>query len=265
MQHFFSRRISRVRDQAMYMAIITGIGFACTGETTSDNQTASADTTSAIVQTSSVQMHNTLTDDEKAAGWILLFDGQTMDQWRGFKKAENDATGWKVVDGTLTTSGGNGDLITREQYGDFELDLEWRVAPKGNSGIMYRVVEGNTKSTYESGPEYQIIDDENYPHQLTDKQKTGANYDIDPPAQAASKPAGEFNHTRIVVKNGNVEHWLNGTKVVAYELGSADWKKKVKASKFNTMKEYGVANAGHIALQDHGDSVTFRNIKIRKL
>lgn len=236
--------------------------------TTSDTiaiDSVATDTAMAMNTSDAGGQLNTLTDAEKQAGWKLLFDGQTMDQWRGFHKQPTDSTGWQIADGMLTTMGGSGDFISRDQYGDFEMDFEWKVSAKGNSGVMYRVVEGNNKTTYETGPEYQIIDDANYPGQLTEKQKSGGNYDIEAPSQLASKPVGEFNQSKIIVNDGHVEHWLNGAKVVEYELGSDAWKQQVKASKFDKMKGYGVAEKGHIALQDHGNAVWFRNVKIREL
>lgn len=243
--------------------------FANTGceekKTSTKEEVVNTETPANSTATATTSQNSTLTDAEKAEGWVLLFNGENLEGWRGFKKSNSDPTGWQVENGVLMTKGGNGDIISKEQYEDFELEFEWKIAPKGNSGVMYRVVERDNKNTYESGPEYQIIDNENYPDKLTEKQKTGANYDIDAPKQNVAKPAGEFNHSRIVINNGRVEHLLNGTKVVEYQLGSNDWKQKIKNSKFGTMKDYGQAEKGHIALQDHGDSVWFKNMRIRPL
>jgi len=200
------------------------------------------------------------------ADWKLLFDGKTTNGWKAFNKEADAPTGWQVEDGVLTTPGGQGDIVTRDRYENFELDLEWKIAPKGNSGIMFRVVDnGPYRRTYETGPEYQLIDDQNYPAQLKDVQKTAANYDLQPAARAVSKPAGEWNHTRIVVQQNRVQHWLNGVKVVEYEIGSDAWRQQVQGSKFASLPGYAKAPRGHIALQDHGDRVWFRNIKIREM
>jgi hypothetical protein len=200
------------------------------------------------------------------AGWQSLFDGKTTNGWRAFNKPAGTPSGWVVEDGVLTTPGGQGDIITTGQYENFELDLEWKIASKGNSGIMFRVVDdGQHQRTYETGPEYQLIDDEGYPAALKDVQKTGANYDLQAVEKKATKPAGQWNRTRLVVKDGRVQHWLNGTQVVEYEIGSEAWQKQVQASKFAKLPGYAQTPRGHIALQDHGDRVWFRNVRIRKL
>lgn len=207
---------------------------------------------------------NKLTKKEQAEGWQLLFDGETLEGWHTYLK--DNADGWQVTNGILSTEGGKGDLLTDQEFENFELFLEWKVEPKGNSGIMYNVVEDKKyQAPYETGPEFQLIDDVNYPAQLTPDQKSGANYALDAPKVLAAKPAGEFNTTRIVVNDGKVEHWLNGQLVVAYELWTPEWKAKVAQTKFAEMPGYGKARKGRIALQDHGDAVAFRNIKIRKL
>ena len=199
------------------------------------------------------------------AGWQPLFDGKTTNGWRAFNKPAGTPTGWVVEDGVLTTPGGQGDIITTGQYENFELDLEWKIAPKGNSGIFFRVVDdGRHQRTYETGPEYQLIDDEGYPAALKDVQKTAANYDLQPVGKKAAKPAGQWNRTRLVVEDGRVQHWLNGTKVVEYEIGSEAWQRQVQASKFAQLPGYAQTPRGHIALQDHGDRVWFRNVRIRE-
>jgi hypothetical protein len=156
-----------------------------------------------------------------------------------------------------------GDLITNEMYDDFELLIDWKIAPKHNSGIIYRCTEENGAS-FESGPEYQLIDDTGYPDKLHDKQLSGSNYDMQAPGANVVKPAGEYNRTRIVVKDAHVEHWLNGVKVVEYELWSPQWKEWKAESKWKNVTPYGMSKSGHIALQDHGGGVTFKNIKIKK-
>lgn len=210
---------------------------------------------------------NTLTKKEKKAGWVLLFDGKTTDGWKSYKGREQN--GWIVENGILvckeTGVTKRSDLITAESFANYELQIDWKISPEHNSGIIYRCTEENGAS-YESGPEYQLIDDKGYPGKLSDKQLSGANYDMNAPAGGSIvKPVGEFNHTRIVVNNAHVEHWLNGKKVVEYELWSPEWEKTKAGSKWRDVKPYGMSKSGHIALQDHGGGVAFKNIKIRKL
>jgi hypothetical protein len=195
--------------------------------------------------------------------WRTLFDGGSLEGWRGFKK-DSVPAGWQVVDGALTRVGKAGDLITRDEFGDFELTLEWKVAEGGNSGIMYRVTE-DAGETYESGPEMQVLDDARHKDGQSRLTAAGSAYGLYPAPAGVVKPAGEWNAVRILVRGNHVEHWLNGTKVVEYELGSPDWKAKVQASKFKQWPGYGRAASGHIALQDHGDRVAYRNIKVRTL
>jgi hypothetical protein len=204
-----------------------------------------------------------VTADEQAAGWRPLFDGQTTAGWRGYRRAEMPA-GWKVVDGALTRVGDGGDIITTDQFANFELALEWKVARGGNSGIFYRVTEAGDRS-YHSGPEMQVLDDARHNDGGSRLTAAGSLYGIYPAPAGVVKPAGEWNAVRIVVHGSHVEHWLNGTKVVDYELGSPDWEKRVGEAKFKEWPEYGRAKRGHIALQDHGDWVAYRNIKIKVL
>jgi hypothetical protein len=207
---------------------------------------------------------NELSSDEKSAGWTLLFDGKTLDGWRSYR-AEAPPAGWEVKDGLLVRSGRGGDLMTVRQFADFELDLDFRVSEGGNSGIMYRVTTDG-QQPYHSGPEYQILDNERHADAKNGPDRlTGANYALHPPAVDTSNPAGQWNNARIVVHGNHVEHWLNGEKVVEYELHSDDWKTRVADSKFADWPIYGKASRGHIVLQDHGDLVEFRSIKIREI
>ncbi|MEZ4826634.1 MAG: DUF1080 domain-containing protein [Bacteroidia bacterium] len=207
---------------------------------------------------------NTLTAAEQEAGWKLLFDGKTTAGWHSYLK--DGVSGWTVSDGILSTSGGNGDLVSDDTYDNFELAIEWSVAPKGNSGIFFGVTEDTAyHSTYETGPEFQIIDDVNYPDPLDETQKSGANYALHAPSVLAAKPAGEYNTTTIIVNNNHVEHWLNGQKVVEYERWTPEWEAMVANTKFASMPGYGKDPKGHLALQDHGDAASFRNIKIKIL
>jgi hypothetical protein len=206
---------------------------------------------------------NTLTTQEKTAGWKLLFDGHSLDGWRGFR-SDDPPKGWKAVDGTLVREASGGDLMTVDQFGDFELSLEWKLTKGGNSGIMFRVTpEGG--ETWHTGPEFQILDNAVHRDGKNPITSAGSNYAVHPPTRDVTRPVGEWNDARLVVKGAHVEHWLNGVKVVDYELWSPDWDKRVQASKFGKIPPYGRAKRGHIAIQDHGDLVWFRNIKIRPL
>ena len=205
---------------------------------------------------------NTLTDQERLAGWRLLFDGTSAAGWRSYQNATAPIGGWQAVDGALTRVGNAGDIITSESFKDFELQLEWKLRPRGNSGIFYRVAEGS-EAMYYSGPEMQVLDDNGHPDGQSELTSAGAGYGLYPAPRGVVKPVGEWNAVRIVVKGNHVEHWLNGRKIVEYELGSPDWLERVKNSKFKQWPEYGRAAEGHIGLQDHGDWVAFRNIKIR--
>ncbi len=200
---------------------------------------------------------------QQGSGWVSLFDGRSTAGWRVFKEPGVSA-GWSVVDGALVTTPPGGDLISEKEYGDFELSLEWKISSGGNSGIMYRVTEA-AEATYETGPEMQVLDDTRHPDGKNRLTSAGSCYGLYAAPAGIVKPAGEWNAVRIRVKGNHVEHWLNGVKVVAYELGSADWKAKVAASKFKQWPGYGLAARGHIALQDHGDVVAYRNIRIREL
>jgi hypothetical protein len=212
---------------------------------------------------------NEMTTAEPGAGYTSLFDGQTMAGWRTYQNKPADS--WTVKDGTLYCKGSTtdksdrrADLITTGQYENFDLSLDWKISPQGNSGIMYLVTE-EFPAAYLSGPEYQVIDDVNFPEKLEDWQKTAANYAMDAAPTAKPKPVGEWNHTRIVVNNGHVEHWLNGAKVVDYQLWTDEWKQKRTTGKWKDAAGYGVSKKGHIALQDHGSEAWFKNIKIKEL
>jgi 3-keto-disaccharide hydrolase len=206
---------------------------------------------------------NTLTPQETAAGWKLLFDGKSLAGWRGFK-TETPPAGWKAVDGTLTRETGGGDLMTVDQYGDFELRLDWKISDGGNSGIMFHVTPDG-EETWHSGPEMQILDNAKHKDGANPLTSAGSNYAVHAPIRDVTKPVGEWNTVRLVVKGAHVEHWLNDVKVVEYELWSPDWDKRVQASKFGKIPPYGKAKRGHIAIQDHGDRVWYRNLKIKPL
>jgi hypothetical protein len=203
---------------------------------------------------------NTLTDAERAAGWRLLFDGRTTAGWRGYRR---DALpdGWQVVDGTLARVAQAGDIITVDQFESFELALDWKIERGGNSGIFFHVTETGDY-VWQTGPELQILDNEAHRDGLQPHTSAGSNYALHAPTRDVTRPPGEWNSVRLIVNGHHVEHWLNGERIVAYELGSDDWKARVAASKFRDMAGYGRARRGHIALQDHGDPVWFRNIRV---
>lgn len=209
---------------------------------------------------------NSLTDAEKKAGWKLLFDGKSTDGWRTYRNAAAD--GWAVSNGELVSRKDGvtkrADLVTKDQYENFELVFDWKVDKGANSGVIYRALE-TERPSYESGPEYQLIDDVGYPDKLEDWQKSGADYAMHPPSSIAAKPAGEYNRTKIVVNKSHVEHWLNGVKVVDYELWTPEWQELKQKGKWKDAKDYGMAKKGYVVLQDHGGGVRFKNIKIRIL
>ncbi len=189
-------------------------------------------------------------------GWKSLFDGKTTKGWRGYRK-KGFPKNWKVVDGALTRVGRGADIITEDQYGDFELELEWKIEEGGNSGIKFFVTEDESKA-HMTGPEMQILGKRG-----KSKTSAGACYGLYEPVENVIRPAGEWNSARIVSKDRKIEHWMNGRKLCAYEIGSDDWTRRVAASKFGKWKKFGKAKKGHICLQDHGDEVAYRNIRIR--
>ena len=205
---------------------------------------------------------NPLTEAEVAAGWRLLFDG-TLNGWRGYREGQV-LPAWSVEDGTLAFTPGDGgaDLITVEQFGDFELAFEWRVGPGGNSGVFYRVTEEEV-APYWTGPEYQVLDNAGHRDGGNPRTSAGSNYGLHAPLRDVTRPAGEWNTARIVLRDNQVEHWMNGEKLLEYELRSQEWREVVARTKFSDWPRYGMAARGHIGLQDHGDPVWYRNIRIR--
>jgi hypothetical protein len=202
---------------------------------------------------------NTLSDQEKKAGFKLLFDGKSTDNFRGYKM--DKVVGWEAVDGALKRVDPKApDLITKEQYGAFELLIDYRISKGGNSGIMFHVAETNEPS-YATGPEIQVQDNVNG----HDPQKSGWLYQLYKPDTDATKPAGEWNSMRILIapKGQKSAVYMNGQKYYEFDKGSADWDAKVQQSKFKDMPGFGKQTRGHICLQNHGDEVAYRNIKIR--
>jgi hypothetical protein len=211
---------------------------------------------------------NQLTPEEAKAGWRLLFDGKTTKGWRGFKKTDFPGDRWVVKDGTLAhiptgagDSHGGGDIVTVDRFSEFDLRFEWRIAKNGNSGLKYFVTEER------EGPiahEYQVLDDAGHPDaKVGTHRQAAAFYDVLPPAAGKPlRPVGEWNASRVLVRGSHVEHWLNGTKVLEYELGSPALKAAIAKSKFKDVAGFGTRIEGHILLQDHGDEVAFRSLKI---
>lgn len=206
-----------------------------------------------------------LSETERAVGWEMLFDGSTLEGWRGYQR-EDAPGGWMAEDGTLRFQPGveGGDLLTADRFGNFELALEWRLEPGGNSGIMFRVIEEEDES-YKSGTEMQVLDNAGHPDGANPLTSAGANYGLYAPVTDASKPAGEWNAVRILANGPHVVFWLNDVQVVEFDLWSDDWKRRVAGSKFVEWPGYGLADTGHIALQDHGDPVWYRNVRIRRI
>lgn len=206
--------------------------------------------------------HNQLSPAEKEAGWTLLFDGQSLAHFRNYKK-EGVKDAWQVKEEAMVlTKKGGGDLITKQQYEAFELTLDYQISKKGNSGVMFHVQESEPKP-WHTGAEIQIQDNIDG----HDPQKAGWLYQLYKPEPMldATHPVGEWNTLRVLITPEKCVHWMNGKKYLEYVKGSKDWNKRVAASKFSNKPNFGKATKGHICLQDHGNIVSFRNIKIREI
>ncbi|MGD9558542.1 MAG: DUF1080 domain-containing protein [Mangrovibacterium sp.] len=225
----------------------------------------------ALIAASCQPKQNVLTEQEKAEGWALLFDGTSLNGWRDFNG--DSLTGpWVVEKGTIKAEGhgsdANGYIVTDKQYENFILSWDWKISKGGNSGMLYHVLEGKQfKVPYVTGPEYQLIDNENFPDPLEEWQKCGADYAMYLPDTSRLKinPAGEWNNSRIVFDNGHVEYWMNGEKIIEFEAWTRDWFNRKNSGKWSHAPEYGLSQTGLICLQDHGYPAWFRNIKIKEL
>jgi hypothetical protein len=236
--------------------IISQLGLIAAGCTSVGNSVPAASSTASGA--------TPLTAEQRAAGWRSLFDGTSTSAWRGYKEQSFPA-GWTVVDGILTKTGSAHDIITRDQFGNFELALDWKIAAGGNSGVFYRGTE-EYDHIYWSAPEYQLLDDAGHPDGQSRLTSAGAAYAVYPSPAGVVKPAGQWNSTLIVVNGNNVQHWMNGQKLLEYDFGSPDWEAKVKASKFVAYPHYGRASSGYIGLQgDHDGTLWLRNIRIREI
>jgi hypothetical protein len=227
---------------------------------------------SLISLSTSAQELNTLTAKEKKAGWKLLFNGTNTEGWHTYLQ-KDASTAWKVQDGALAldqeakkNGAPGGDLVTNEEYENYELTMEWKISEGGNSGIIFGVHEDpQFKATYLTGPEMQVLDDAKHPDGKITKHNSGDLYDLKKSEKYAAKPVGEWNLVKIRKKDGKLTFWLNGVKTVETTMTGEEWKTLVAGSKFKNWKSFGEYAKGHIALQDHGNEVWYRNIKIHLL
>lgn len=198
----------------------------------------------------------------RTSGWISLFDTRTLIGWHAYQQPSGVTTGWRVDSGAIRTDGNARDLVSDQQYSSFELELEWRVAPGANSGIFYWANEG-TSEIYENAPEMQVLDNAGQPDGKSPLTAAGSLYALYPAPLTAAKPAGEWNEVRIVAHGAKVQQWLNGVRVVDVNFDSKEMKGRIAASKFNQWLTFGKARRGHLALQSHGGTVWFRNLRIK--
>jgi hypothetical protein len=237
------------------------IAALCVGGALAARPTAIESTGNSAIHSA---IHSAIPTPQSAMAWRILFDGKSLDAWRGYKGAAIPA-GWRMAGGTLAKDTPVADIVSKDEFGDFELELDWKIGEAGNSGIFYRGTE-EYEHIYWSAPEYQLLDDIKASDNKTRLTCAGAAYAILPSPAGHLKAVGDWNAARIVVKGAHVEHWMNGVKLLEYELGSPDWEARVKASKFKDWPNYGRAARGHIALQgDHAGTLAFRNIRIREV
>lgn len=224
--------------------------------------------------TSMSATQNTLSQKEKNNGWQLLFDGQTTKGWHTYGKSSAGKV-WKAEDGALHLDGEmkkslateGGDLVTDDEFENFDLQLDWKISRNGNSGVIFYVKEdaAKYKESYFTGPEMQVVDNEGHPDGKIFKHKAGDLYDLIPSSKEVAKPIGEWNHVEIISNNGKLEFYLNDVLTVSTTMWDDNWRKIIAASKFNAWSDFGTFKKGRLDLQDHGDDVWFRNIKIKRL
>lgn len=243
-----------ISDPQFQLLLARGTEWAATGKVTIGAEIKDA------------RPHNQLTDLERSQGWSLLFDGKSTENFRLYKGEKFPENGWVVKDGVMWRQAGEsiGDIVTKSEYADFEFACDWKVAKGGNSGVMYHTTEDHTYP-WETGPEMQILDDGIHEDGKKDKTRAGTLYDVVACAYDVSRPAGQWNHARIVVQGTHIQHFLNDFKVVDSDASSDEYKKALAASKWTKYPDYNTRKTGHIALQDHGDEVMFRDIKVREL
>jgi hypothetical protein len=250
------RRSPNFVAPAALFALVIAAGCRSSGSSSTSNVLAAAAGASASARAPSIR--------EQTTGWRMLVENGSLAAWRGYK-SDTIPPGWRAEGDMLIKERPVADIISRDQFGDFELMLEWRISSGGNAGIFYRGTEEYTR-VYWSAPEYQLLDDANAPDGRNPLTQAATIYGLYPRAGGTLKPVGEWNETRIVLKGAHVEHWLNGVKVAESEMWGDEWTAKVKASKFNAYPNYGLAKRGHLALQgDHAGTLAFRNIKIREI
>lgn len=267
--------IKKINSLPIMLIFISSILTSC-GE---KKKTSEENQDSPIAEADLVTTVNELSHKEKEEGWVLLFDGKSTKGWRGYDKDSFPAKGWVIEDGSLKVlgtgsgeAGGGGDIIYDEEFKDFELSLEWKISEGGNSGIFYLAQEISGEPIYTSAPEMQILDNDRHPDAKLGKdgdRQAGSLYDLIPAKPQNAKPVGEWNEVSIIVYRGTVVHNQNGENVAEYHLWTDDWKEIVGNSKFkdwgNFLNAGGNDKKGYIGLQDHGDDVWFRNIKIKKM
>ncbi len=202
----------------------------------------------------------------ESSEWEILFDGSSVDSWRAYQRPDFPSEGWHIEGDTLKTVPGGDvvDIITRNKYSDFELELEWKVAPGGNSGIFFGVTEDFPR-VWHTGPEFQILDDGAHPDGRDPRTSAGALYALLEPRGKSLEPVGEFNQTRIVVRQAHVEHWLNGVKVIECSLEDPQLAELIANSKFKDHPRFAKERTGYIALQHHGEAVWYRNVRVRAI
>ena len=254
-----------MNKQLIFLLLAAFFLAYCSSEPANQSVATAASSTPKNPET--VTLTNSITAEEKADGWVQLFDGRSFDNWRGYNQDGVPEKGWTIENGALVCNGG-GDLITEKQYEDFDLKLEFNLSEAANSGIFYFVQEIDGQPIYYSAPEFQLVDNRTYIDNqgmdIMDKHLTGDNYDLHDGIANPGITHGQWYDARIVVKDHHVEHWVNGKKHVEYDWNSPEWQKLVNASKFKDWA-YGKKGTGHIGLQDHGNVARFRNIKIREL